>query len=96
MSIDSVEAAQACREHLGISSELYTTVVGYISGKKHNISVSINSNKIEFDLGVPVGNYQFYNTDWQEMEWDEVNKTLTISSSKPIYTFKVFFPEPEY
>ena len=95
MSIDSVEAAQACREHLDISTELYVTVVGYIAGKKYDVSISIDSNKIEFDFGIPVGNYQFYNTDWQEMDWDDVNKTLTISSSKPKYSFTVFFPAPQ-
>ncbi|WP_367396293.1 hypothetical protein [Pantoea sp. Ep11b] len=94
MSIDSVEAAQACREHLGISSDLYKTVEGYIEGKKHTVSISIDSNKIEFYFDVKVGNYQAYNTDWQAMEWDDVNKTLTISSSKPSYSFTVFFPEP--
>lgn len=94
MSIDSVEAAQACREHLGISYDLYKTVEGYIEGKKHTVSISIDSNKIEFYFDIKVGDFQAYNTDWQTMEWNDVNKTLTISSIKPPYSFTVFFPEP--
>lgn len=92
MSIESMEAAQDCRGHLGIASQTVAEVTGYVKGSEHKITVTIDHNKVEFAFDEPIGQYQYFNTEWQDMEWDDEEKTLTISNTKPKYSFKVFFP----
>lgn len=94
MSMNSMMAAQDCRDHLEISSDTYATVTGYVGGKAHNISVLIDHNKVEFSFDEPIGVFQHFTTEYQDMVWDEADKTLMISNKKPLYSFKVFFPNP--
>lgn len=93
MSIESMIAAQDCRGYLEISTEVVSTVIGYVKGIEHTITITIDHNKVEFGFDKPIGNFQYFNTDWQEMEWDEEEKVLTISNEKPKYSFGVMFPE---
>lgn len=94
MTIESVSAAQDCREHLGISEKKVSTVKGYVKGVEHSITITIDHNKIEFGFDKHVVNFLYFNTDWQEMEWNKEEKVLTISNKKPKYSFGVMFPEP--
>ncbi|WP_373963986.1 hypothetical protein [Kosakonia sacchari] len=57
------------------------------------MTVITDHNKVEFGFDEPVGNYQYFSTEWQNMEWDEEEKLLSISNMNPKYSFRVFFPE---
>ncbi|MCT9843724.1 hypothetical protein N7563_06570 [Leclercia adecarboxylata ATCC 23216 = NBRC 102595] len=93
MSMDSVIAAQDCRSYLGISSHPVAHVVGYIKGVEHAITVTTDHNKVVFSFEESICQFQYFDTDWQDMEWDEEEKVLTVSNTKPKYSFNIFFPE---
>lgn len=93
MSIDSMSAAQDCRGYLGIATETVAEVTGYVKGAEYTITVTIDHNKVVFGFDTQICGFEYFDTDWQIMEWDDVEKILTVSNNKPKYSFKVFFPE---
>lgn len=94
MSIESVIAAQSCRSHCQISREPHAKVIAYVDGNEYDVEVSLETNKITFDFGLPVGEYQYFDTDYQDMEWIEDDGILIISNRKPNYSFSAYFPKP--
>lgn len=88
-----MSAAQDCRGYLGIATETVAEVTGYVKGSEHTVTVTIDHNKVVFGFDAPICGFEYFDTDWQIMEWDEEEKILTVSSNKPKYSFKVFFPE---
>lgn len=96
MPFESMIAAQDCRRYLGISRESRAVVQGFVDGDKYDITVKIDTNKVEFDFGdYKIEGYTYFTTDYQHMEWDETEGTLTISNKKgQVYSFIIFFPAP--
>lgn len=92
MSIESVSAAQSCRSHCQITTKPHATVIAYVDGNKYDVTVSLESNKITFDFGLLIEGYQYFDTDFQDMEWIEDDEILIISNKKPKYSFSAHFP----
>lgn len=93
MSFESIAAAQRCREYLGIKGKSYIEVTGYVDGSSYTITVSSDHRRVEFGFNSKISNFQYFNTLYQNMEWDEEERTLTISSDTPEYSFDITFPE---
>lgn len=93
MSLESIIAAQSCRSHCQITKEPYAKVIAYVDGNEYDVTVSLESNKITFDFGLPIEGYQYFDTDYQDMEWIEDDEILVISNQKPNYSFNAYFPK---
>ncbi|ELE9236578.1 hypothetical protein RM351_001875 [Enterobacter kobei] len=93
MAFESIGAAQDCRQHLGIKGNTYATVGGYVDGNYYAVTISSDYDKVVFSFESSICGYQYFDSRFQKMEWDEENCTLTISSDKQNYSFEVHFPE---
>ncbi|MBK0015171.1 MULTISPECIES: hypothetical protein [Kosakonia] len=93
MAFESIAAAQDCREYLGIKGNTYVTVNGYVDGNPHNVTILSDYDKVIFSFESAICGYQYFDSRFQKMEWDEEECTLTISSDKQNYSFEVHFPE---
>lgn len=93
MSLESVSAAQSCRSHCQITRDLHAKVIAYVDGNEYDVTVSYESNKITFDFGLPIEGYQYFDTNFQDMEWIEDDGILIISNQKPNYSFSAYFPK---
>lgn len=88
----TMNAAQNCRSHLGITSQPRAVVTGEIDGNVYSIIVTLTSNEIAFDFDdIKICGFSRFSTIYQNMEWDSTNSTLTISSSSPNYEFEIDF-----
>ena len=93
MSIESIGAAQDCREYLGIKGNTYTSVTGYVDGNHYTVTISADYHKVEFNFDTTICGFQCFNSLFQKMEWDEEECTLTIINDKPAYSFEIHFSE---
>ena len=93
MSFDSIAAAQDCREYLGIKGNTYTTVDGYVGGNHYTVTVAADYDKVVFSFDTAICGYQYFDSRFQKMEWNEEECSLTISSDKQKYSFEIQFSE---
>ncbi|MGK0738712.1 hypothetical protein ACSFCX_01205 [Yokenella regensburgei] len=68
MPFESMIAAQACRSFLGIGRENRAVVQGFVDGDKYDITVKIDTNKVEFDFGdYKIEGFTYFTTVFQNM-----------------------------
>lgn len=96
MPFESIIAAQHCRRYLGIGRESRAVVQGFVDGDKYDITVKIDTNRVEFDFGdYRIEGFTYFTTDFQDMKWDDPEGILTISNQKgKQYSFSIHFPAP--